>query len=80
MKQICEQTNIVKQLLSKQVIDTDLQYRKFFYVIESPVEDGVLLFNTITYEFLFLNDEEFGLLNNPDLNLEAVFKTNSKVS
>lgn len=72
MKQIKEQTNIVKQLLSKQEIDNNIKHRKFFYIVESSVDGGVLLFNTITYEFLFLNNEEYGLLNNPDLNNSVV--------
>ncbi len=73
MKKIYEQTKIVKQLLGKQEIVSDKKYRKFFYMLECPVEDGVLLLNTVTYEFLFLNKEETCLISNPNLN-EAIIR------
>ena len=72
MNIIYEQNEIVKKLISKQKIDINLKYRKIFYIFESVVEEGVLLFNTITYEFIFLNNHEYAILNNPDLNNQMV--------
>ncbi len=68
MKQIYEQTNIVKKMLSNQQIDNCKKYRKFFYVEECHVDEGVLLLNTITYGLVFLSTDEYDSLNNLDLN------------
>ena len=68
MKKIYEQTKIVKQILQDQVIDKTLKYRKFFYLTECPVDGGILLFNTVTYELIFLSNEETDLLNNADFS------------
>lgn len=72
MKLIYEQTKIVKELLSKQKINTNLKYRKNFYIEECYVDEGVLLFNTITYELLFLNNKEYSLLNDIDINNDVI--------
>ncbi|MBO5231197.1 MAG: radical SAM protein [Clostridia bacterium] len=68
MKKIYEQTAIVKQLLSKQPIDGSKKYRRFFYLTECQIDDGVIVYNTVTYELLFFSNEEINLLNNPNLN------------
>lgn len=68
MKRIYEQTKIVKQILGEQAIDDSKRYRKFFYLIESPVDSGMLLYNTLTYELLLLDNQEYNLFNNPDFN------------
>lgn len=68
MKKVYEQQSIIKQIIKKQDINENIKYRKFFYVVECPVENGVLLFNTITYELVFLNDQEKKLLDNPSLD------------
>ena len=72
MKRIYKQTVSVEQFLSKQNIDKTKKYRRFFYLTDCPVDDGLLILNTVTYEFLFLSNEEIALLNNPDLNNETV--------
>lgn len=72
MKQIYEPTNIVKQLLQKQTINSNIKYRKFFYLAESLIDSGLLLFNTITYEFLFLDNSETAVLNNLDLSNQTI--------
>lgn len=72
MKRIYEQTSIIKNILNKQKIDANKKYRKIFYIAECPVDGGALLINTITYEFLFLDNHELELLNNPDLNNPTV--------
>jgi len=68
MKKIYEPTKIVYQLLGNQKIDDSKKYRRFFYLTESPVEGGSLFLNTITYEFLFLTNDDIKLFNNPNLN------------
>lgn len=68
MKRIYEQTKIVKQILQKQELDETKKYRKIFYLTECAVDGGILLLNTITYELVFLSEEEMGLLNKPDLS------------
>lgn len=72
MKLIYKQTISVEQFLSKQTLDKNLKYRRFFYLIDCPVNDGLLILNTVTYELLFLSHEEVQLLNDPDLNNEIV--------
>ena len=72
MKRIYEQTYIVNRILPKQKIDTSKKYRKFYYITECPVQGGILLSNTVTYELLFLSDDEKKLLNNPNLNDKTV--------
>lgn len=68
MKKIYEQTAIVKQLLGKQEVEQSKKYRKFFHLTECPIDDGVIVFNTITYELLFLSNEELEYFDNPNLN------------
>lgn len=68
MKQIYEQIAILKSILGKQKIDSNVSYRKFFYMTECNVDGGVLLFNTATYEILFLTKEEYDRYLNVDLN------------
>lgn len=63
MKQIYKQTKIVGQILENQAIDETQKYRKFHYLTECPVDGGILLLNTITYELLFISDQEVRALN-----------------
>ena len=70
MKQIYEQTNIIKRILPQHQIEDDKKYRKFFYLSECPVDGGSLFLNTITYELLFLSNDEIKLLNNPNIDCE----------
>ena len=72
MKRIYEPTAMVATLLGKQEIDESKQYRKFFYTTECSVEEGILLFNTITYELLYLTNEEVNMLKNSDLSNKTV--------
>jgi len=72
MKKIYEQTKVVKSILGAQIVDCNKKYRKNFYLTECPVDDGFLILNTITYELLFLNNEEIKLFKNPDINNETV--------
>ena len=53
MKKIYEQTPVVKQILGKQIVDKNIKYRSFFYLTECPVDDGVIVYNTVTYELIF---------------------------
>lgn len=72
MKLIYEQTNIVKQILDKQKIDENKGYRKSFYLSQCPVEGGVLLVNTVTYELIFLTSDEIKQLKHPDLSNQDI--------
>ena len=72
MKRIYEPTELVYHLLGKQEIDENKEYRRFFYLTECPVEGGYVILNTITYELIFLTNEEIALLNNPDLDNDLV--------
>ncbi len=72
MKIIFKQTASIEQFLSKQNLDKTKKYRRFFYLIDCPVDDGLLVLNTVTYEFLFLSNEEVVLLENPDLDNSTV--------
>lgn len=67
MKRIYEQTNWVKQILPKQAVKENIEYRKSFYITECAVEGGILLLNTLTYELLFFNNDEIEMFDNPDL-------------
>ena len=68
MKRIYEQSKTVRQILLNQEVKRNIKYRKFLYLTEYPVESGSLFLNTITYELIFLNNEEIALLNTPDLD------------
>ena len=72
MTKIYEQTSIIKNILNKQSIDDSKKYRKIFYSIQCDVDGGILLFNTATYELLFLGVDEIEMLNNPDVNNPVV--------
>lgn len=68
MKTIYEQNELVKQLLDKQPVENGKKYKKFHYIDECPVEGGLLVLNTATYEFLFLDNDELSVFNNIEIN------------
>lgn len=68
MKIIYEQTSIVKQILGNQKVDYHNKYRKIFYLTECSVDDGVLFLNTLTYELLYLTEQDIHLLESMNLN------------
>ncbi len=72
MKKIYEPTSIVFKLLGRHEIDYNKKYRKFFYLTECQVEDGVVILNTITYELIHLSNEEIKLLESPDLDNDTI--------
>ncbi len=72
MKKIYEQTPIIKSILGKQKIDKTKNYRKFFYINECPVDGGVIFFNTVTYELVFLSEDDLKLLEAPDLSNDII--------
>ena len=72
MKRIYEKTSIVDRMLGKQAIDNTKKYRRMHYTAKCPVEGGFLLMNALTYELLFLSNEERVLIEAPDLNDDTV--------
>lgn len=46
------------KLLKKQKIKSELKYRPMYYVIEQPVDEGLLLYHTMTKAMLLLTPEE----------------------
>lgn len=46
------------QLLKKQKVKKGEQYRPMYYVVEQPVEEGLLLYHTMTKAMLLLTPEE----------------------
>ena len=58
--------SIIKSL-GKQIVKKQ-KYRPFTYILEQVIEDGILLYNFMTREFVLLSHEEYVSLNilNPD--------------
>ena len=46
------------KLLKKQKVKAGEQYRPMYYVVEQPVDEGLLLYHTMTKAFLLLTPEE----------------------
>ena len=46
------------QLLKKQKVMTGEQYRSMYYVVEQPVDEGLLLYHTMTKALLLLTPDE----------------------
>lgn len=57
MIQIEKPIDIIFKATGKQKIDNSI-YRSFTYLQECEIEDGILLYNLVTRELLFLNSEE----------------------
>lgn len=73
MKLIYKQTEKAKQLLGEQDIKSNEKYRPFKYVIDTRVEDGVLLYHTLTFELIFLSFEEYeNYRNRNECNKETI--------
>jgi len=52
------------KLLGHQKIEPDLHYRPMVYTIQQPIEDGILLFNTMTKAMIQLSQQEAELFHN----------------
>ncbi len=58
MKIIYDIVKPFDQLLKKQKVMTGEQYRSMYYVVEQPVDEGLLLYHTMTKALLLLTPEE----------------------
>lgn len=58
MKIIQNAKNVILQILSKFYRDSE-NLRLMQYVVETPAEGGVLLYNLLTFEEVFLTEEEY---------------------
>ncbi|MCH5300394.1 MAG: radical SAM protein [Ruminococcus sp.] len=58
MKTIIPASTLATQVLGKQKRREGVTYRLFKYVAQEPVEDGLLLYNSMTLELLLLSPEE----------------------
>ena len=58
MKQILSENASIRNIIGKAKISNS-GYRLTHYAVAEPVEDGILLFNTLTRELLLLTQEEY---------------------
>ena len=58
MKIIYDIAKPFDKLLKKQKIKAGEQYRPMYYVVEQPVDEGLLLYHTMTKALLLLTPEE----------------------
>lgn len=58
MRTIQEPATLVRQVLGQQKWEVNTNYRLLTFVVQQPVNDGLLLFNVLTKELLLLNPEE----------------------
>ena len=61
MKIIHNAKDAILQILSKFYKDSE-NLRLMHYVVETPCEGGVLLYNLLTFEMVFLTEEEYSQL------------------
>lgn len=66
MTQIQKPLEYISKALGKQNYNKSVKYRMLYFCISVSVDDGILLFNNLTKEFLLLSDKEFELLNQSD--------------
>jgi len=61
MKEIKSIANPLASLLNKQEIEVGQAYRPMYFVVELPVDEGLLLYNTLTKAMMLLSNEEAAL-------------------
>ncbi|MCH5320638.1 MAG: radical SAM protein [Eubacterium sp.] len=71
MKTIVPAAELVTRILGRQTRQTNADYRLLRFCIECPVEDGTLIYNSLTLELLLLSPEE---MNNLTENEELISK------
>ena len=59
MKRINKCDRVAEMVLGQAAINTDKMYRPLFYTHTVPYEEGMLVYNTLTAELLYLTEEEF---------------------
>ena len=58
MKTIIPTTPLIEQMIGQQKRAGDQQYRLITYVVQQPVDDGLLLYNTLTCSMVLLTPDE----------------------
>ena len=58
MKVIIPTTPLIEQIVGPQKLAEDQRYRLMTYVVQQPVDDGVLLYNTLTCSLVLLTPDE----------------------
>ena len=58
--------------LGLQKVDTAAEYRRLSYSMQVDSDDGILLYNNITGELIFLNEEDKKAVENSDMTSETV--------
>ena len=59
MKIISKKSFFVNNILSKQKYDINIKYRKIKFIVEEKVDEGILIFNYLTFELILLSNEEY---------------------
>lgn len=62
MNTIIEEPQFISAVLGKQTINSKVQYRPLYFLIDVKCSDGYLVYNTLTKKLLLLNNEEYNLL------------------
>lgn len=75
MKIIHDSINAIFSILGKQIYDTAINYRTSFFSMKILIDDGMLLYNSLTGELVFLNNHEKRLIEeNSDIKNKLVNK------
>ncbi len=74
MQVIVEQSKLIYGLFSSQKVLFGESYRKLTYIVTLAVDDGLLVYNTITAELILLENNEIDVFNK-----NSVFSTNEKI-
>ncbi len=69
---VVQKSGYVDKLLGKQRYDKSENYRKIKYLKPVTVEDGLLVFNALTNEMVFLDKQEERSFEDIDINSEVV--------
>lgn len=72
MKQIKKPIEIVEKVLGTQKYDNSISYRLSYNCLSQVVEDGYLLYNNLTLEFLILEKNEFEMLTNSNFKQPSI--------
>ena len=60
MQEIIPTTSLVEQIVGRQKRTDAQSYRLMTYVVQQPVDDGVLLYNTLTCSLVLLTPRRHG--------------------
>ncbi len=69
MKEISKKSSIFELLISKQKYMPDLEYRFFSYILKYECDGGIILFNTLTLQMYYLEQEEYSSIDFKNSNL-----------